>query len=87
VLDIGELSARFGGKICFFGGLDVQQFLPQATPKAVEKEIHRLVSTLGSPWGGYIGGTSHTILPDVSEQSIRRIYRTFSGLGNPREGE
>jgi hypothetical protein len=83
VLDVEELSRRFEGKICFFGGLDVQYFLPKASPEAVEREILRLASTLGTPRGGYIGGTSHTILPDVSEANIERIYHTFSMLGKP----
>jgi uroporphyrinogen decarboxylase len=81
VLDITKLGRRFGGRVCFFGGLDVQQFLPKATPDAVEREIQNLVSTLGTPRGGYIGGTSHTILPDVPEENIERVYRSFSRYG------
>jgi uroporphyrinogen decarboxylase len=80
VLDIGELAQRFGGRICFFGGLDTQHFLPKADPASTARQIRTLAKTLGRSEGGYIGGTSHTILPDVPLENVRAVYRTFAEL-------
>lgn len=76
-MDVDLLASRFGGRLCFFGGADVQGTLPHGTPLDVENEVKHLISIFGSHAGGYIGGTSHSILPDTPLENIIALFRTF----------
>lgn len=65
-LDVEALGRDWRGKLCFYGGIDVQRTLPFGTPDDVWREIGWLIETLSAPTGGgYIGGTSHTIGPET----------------------
>ena len=63
-MDPEELKARFGQRIVFWGGVDVQQFLPHATPDEVAREVVRLAAILGAG-GGYVMAPAHEIQEDV----------------------
>jgi len=85
-MKIDEIGKNYSGKICFFGGVDVQGTLPKGTEQEVENEVRHLIWTLGDSNGGYIGGTSHTILPDTPLANIRAMYRAFDKWGVFRIG-
>ena len=76
-MDVDELASRFGGELCFWGGLDVQATVPRGTPEDIDREVRHLVDVLGRPNGGYLGGTSHTILPDAPLDNIRAVFAAF----------
>ena len=76
-MDIEELARQFGGDVCFWGGLDVQATVPRGTPEDIDREVQHLVEVLSSPDGGYLGGTSHTILPDAPLENIRAVFEAF----------
>jgi len=76
-MSVDELAEEFGGKLCFFGGVDVQGTLPHGTPQEVKKEVKHLIKTFGKYEGGYIGGTSHTILPDTPLRNIEALFEAF----------
>ena len=69
----GRLKKRFGNRLSFWGGVDIQNVLPHGTPREVENEVSRCIETLG-PGGGYILGPSHNIQPDVPLQNILALY-------------
>lgn len=69
VMDIYEMKKKYGGKLCFFGGLSIQKILPYGTPDDVRKEVKRLIKELGSG-GGYIFAPAHAVPGDVSEENI-----------------
>lgn len=83
-IDIHELAKRHGGELCFFGGVDVQGTLPHGTPDDVEREVDHLVEVLSRSRGGYIGGTSHTILPDTPIENVEALFRAFDRYASPR---
>ncbi|MBN1351439.1 hypothetical protein JXJ21_18625 [candidate division KSB1 bacterium] len=76
-MDISCLADAFGGKVCFNGGVDVQGTMIFGTPQAVEREIHQLVELFGHYNGGYIGGTSHSIMPETPLDNVIALYQTF----------
>lgn len=76
-MDIHTLSKKFGGKVCFNGGIDVQGTLIHSTPAGVRRSVHELVELLGSYEGGYIGGASHTIMPETPLDNIIAMYEAF----------
>ncbi len=64
-----KLKERFGSRIVFWGGVDVQQFLPKATPAQVTLEVGRLMDVLGAN-GGYIMAPAHEMLSDILPENI-----------------
>ncbi len=77
-MDVRMLSREFGGKVCFNGGLDVQGTMVNGTPEDVKREIHELVALFGKFNGGYIGGTSHTIMPETPLDNVIAMYEAFA---------
>lgn len=76
-MDIKRLSREFGGKVCFHGGVDVQATLIRGTPDDVKREVHELVALFGKFDGGYIGGTSHSIMPETPLDNVIAMYEAF----------
>jgi uroporphyrinogen decarboxylase len=76
-MDVLKLSKGFGGKVCFYGGVDVQDTLIKGTPEDVKKEVHNLVGLFGKFNGGYIGDTSHSIMPETPLDNIIALYEAF----------
>lgn len=64
-----RLAAEYGGRIAFHGGIDVQQFLPRATPEEVRQRVAHTSTVLGAH-GGYIRAGSHHIQADTPVENI-----------------
>ena len=69
-----NLKERFGGHLCFHGGIDMQNLLPHATPEEVEAQARRYCEVLGAG-GGYILAPAHLFQPDVPPQNVLALYR------------
>lgn len=76
-MNVAELAKTYGGKLCFYGGVDVQSTLPHGTPEDVRREVKYYIDTLGKFNGGYIGGVSHTVISDVPLENIIALYEAF----------
>lgn len=63
------LKSRFGDRIVFWGAVDVQQFLPKATPQEVRTTVRELICTLGKD-GGYVIAPAHNMQDDVPPENI-----------------
>jgi uroporphyrinogen decarboxylase len=68
-MEPARLKERFGDRLVFWGAMDVQQFLPHATPNAVREHARSLVATLGRD-GGYVMAGAHEILDDIPAENI-----------------
>ena len=77
-MDVRELSREFGGNVAFHGGVDVQGTLVRGTGDDVKREVHELVALFGSFDGGYIGGTSQSIMPETPLDNIIAMYEAFA---------
>lgn len=69
----GELKRRYGDRLCFHGGMDLQSILPYGTEREIRVEVKRLIDILGEQ-GGYIFGPSEFIQPDTSPGDILAMY-------------
>ena len=69
-----SLKRKFGERLSFHGGIDMQNLLPNATPAEVEAEVRRYCEVLGKG-GGYILGPAHLFQPDVPPENIFAVYR------------
>jgi uroporphyrinogen decarboxylase len=68
-----SLAEHFGGRICFHGGIDMQQLLPRGTVEQVRAEVERYKHALGAE-GGYILGPTHLFQPDVPPENVLAVY-------------
>jgi len=70
-----NLSKFFKGRICFHGGIDIQNVLPYGTPEEVKQEVKLYSKILGeSGNGGYICCPAHLFQPDIPPENIFAFY-------------
>jgi uroporphyrinogen decarboxylase len=67
------LKSEFGDRLCFHGGIDMQQLLPQGTPEEVRAGAKRYEEILGKN-GGYILAPAHLFQPDVPPENVLAVY-------------
>jgi uroporphyrinogen decarboxylase len=68
-MDPQGLKDRFGDRITFWGAVDVQQFLPRATPEEVRERVLKLAEILGAR-GGYVMAPAHEMQNDIPPENI-----------------
>jgi len=76
-----KLKATFGDKIVFWGGVDVQQFLPNAKPQQVKEHVDYLIKTLGKD-GGYVIAGAHNMQDDIPPENIAALVEAARGNSN-----
>lgn len=74
-MDPAGLKRDFGDEIVFWGAIDIQNFLPRATPMQVKNRVMQIIDTF-SPGGGYIFGPSHNFQADIPPENIVAMYDT-----------
>lgn len=70
-MDPENLAAKFGGRVCFCGGIDMQRLLPQGKPVEVRREVERYIRCLGP---GYIIDAANILHPDIPTDNVRAMY-------------
>jgi len=73
-MDEREVAERFGGRICFWAGMDVQQILPRGTPEEVRSEVRFMIDTYDRPDGGCMITAGNGVTPDVSLDNLFALY-------------
>ena len=68
-MDPAQLKREFGRDLAFWGAVDTQRLLPQASPAEVEAQVRQLVETLGSD-GGYVVSAANNIQADTPAENI-----------------
>jgi uroporphyrinogen decarboxylase len=74
--DPQELMDKYGGKICFFGGIDQQDLLPKGDKVAIRDEIHRRARIMGKG-GGYLMAPAHILQADVSAETVEIMIESM----------
>lgn len=67
------LKNDFGNDVIFFGGVCVQDLLPNKSPAEIRSEIQRKSKILGAN-GGYIVAPAHNIQDDTSIENILAFF-------------
>lgn len=80
-MDTTYLKDRFGSKLSFHGGVDIQYVMPIGKPKDVEDEVKRRIA-IYAPGGGYILCCAHDILDDVPPENVIALYKAGEKWGN-----
>ncbi len=80
-MEPAALKRDFGQKICFHGGVDVQQTMPYGTVYEVKKEVRERIDILGKN-GGYILAPTHNFQADVPVENIIAFYEEAGSIQN-----
>lgn len=72
-MDFEMLKRFWGDRLCFHGGICLQETLPKGTPEQVRDEVKRAISILGKD-GGYIMTSAHYIQNDTPIENILALY-------------
>ena len=71
-MDAKSIAREFGGRLAFYGGMDVQQLLSYATPEEVEAEVRANVRAFAD-CGGYIVANSHYSVKTIKGENIEAM--------------
>lgn len=72
-MDAETISKEYGGKLVFYGGVDVQKLLTLGSPEDVRREVRSNIEAF-SKCGGYIVANSHHGLPDIKGENMDAMY-------------
>ena len=74
-MDPSVIKQGWGDRLCFHGGVSVQQLLPFGTPEQVRAEVGDLIRILGKG-GGYILAPSHAVQAGTPPENILAMLQT-----------
>ena len=74
------LKGNFGSELCFFGGIDIQDLMPNGSPEEIKTEVKRRIDILGKD-GGYIIAPAHNIQDDTPVENIVAFYEAVQEVG------
>ena len=66
-------AQRFGDKICFLAGMDVQQIMPHGTTEDVRREVRFMIDTYARPGGGLMLTLGNGVTPDIPIENLRAM--------------
>jgi uroporphyrinogen decarboxylase len=71
-MEHARLKHEFGNRLCFHGGMDLQNVLPFGKPDEVRLEAIKVMHALGYG-GGLILAPTHYLLPDVPPENVMAL--------------
>ena len=79
-LNTDFIKKKFGSKLSFWGGVDIQEVMPYGSISDIHDEVRLRIKTLGE-CGGFIISPSHSIQPDVPIENILAFYDAVKKFG------
>jgi uroporphyrinogen decarboxylase len=79
-MDYQEVVDRFGGRITFLVGVDVQHLLPEGTEEEVRSGVRELARIFGRPDGGLLMAAGNGIMPETPLRNIRAFLEESTRL-------
>ncbi len=73
-MEMHELKATFGPRVCFHGAIENQQILPFGTPADVRAEVRHCIDALASDGTGYIVASCHNLQVNTPVENIVAMY-------------
>jgi len=77
-MEVGLLKEKFGGRMCFWGGVAVEKLIG-GTPQDVRKEV-RTAMERGAPGGGFILGPSHSVAKNTKYENFMALLDEYVKL-------
>lgn len=79
-MDDEYIARKYGGRIAFWIGMDVQQLLPFGTPEEVREGCGRRLQTFLRPDGGLILAAGNAIMPETPLENIKAYLNTLTSI-------
>jgi uroporphyrinogen decarboxylase len=79
-MDLGEVKAAYGDRLCLFGNVENKYLLAQGTPEEVAAQARACIQTAG-PGGGYCLGSDHSIHEGVPNRNVFALYEAGRRYG------
>jgi uroporphyrinogen decarboxylase len=73
-MDPESIARDFGGRLVFYGGIDVQQLLSFGSPSEVEAEVQRNLRAFRH-CGGYVVANSHHCVATIDGANVEAMCR------------
>jgi len=73
-MDEKEIARKYGGRICFLVGFDVQRIIPFGTPNEVAIEARYLIETFSRPDGRFMMTMGNGSTRDWQKESLQALY-------------
>ena len=73
------LKETYNKKLVFFGGIDIQDLLPNKSIEEIKKEVQRIAGIYGKG-GGYIIAPAHNIQDDTPVENILAFFEAVKAL-------
>jgi uroporphyrinogen decarboxylase len=77
-MDEVETAHKYGDKISFLAGVDVQHLLPEGTVQGVQDGIEKFIDAFYKPSGGLLLAQGNGIMPDTPLENIEAALKTMS---------
>jgi len=77
IMDIYEMKRKYGDRLCFWGGIGLQNLLRFGSPGQVRDSVQRIIEEIGAG-GGYILAQAHPdgVLGDTAVENIVTLIET-----------
>ncbi len=85
-MDPASIARDFGGRLGFYGGIDVQHLLSFGTPAQVRQTVVEQIKIF-EPYGGYIVANSHHTIPSIKGDNIFAMCDAARQYGHPVAGQ
>ncbi len=67
------LVENYGHDLVFFGGIDIQELLPNGSIRQIREEVTRRIEVFGK-YNGYICAPAHNIQPDTPVENVMAFF-------------
>lgn len=79
-MDHKKIKKSFGDRLCFHGGISIQQVMPRGGPEDVRRQVEKVFQELAGS-GGYIFGTAHNLQADVPVANAQALLESYHRYG------
>lgn len=79
-MDLALFKRIYGGRLGFFGGVDVQGALPRGTVTDVHEEVKKRINA-AARGGGFIIAPAHNIQPDTPLENVEAFFSAIKEYG------
>ena len=79
-MDIADIKARYGDRLCLMGNIGINYVLPFGTPQEV-KQVVRETIEVAAPGGGFILSTCNTLIRAIPPENALAMYRAADEYG------
>jgi uroporphyrinogen-III decarboxylase len=73
-MDESKIARSFGGRMCFWAGMDMQRILPRGTPQDVRREVRFMIDTYDRADGGCMMALGNVVTPDVPFDNLKALF-------------